>query len=517
MLEMLKNGSGIHIKKKNRGSFTKWCGGNVTDECIRRGKNSPNPKIRKKATFADNARHFKHKLGGQLIYELIKYIKNGGVVQKLLFGGETNSTNNRGTFTTPYSTIQKKYIEDVYKYIINKGYSPRQASAIMGNIMQESGWNPTIRQRGGDSAYGLFQMHGDQYKAYQKYLANTGKQDSLYSPIDYVLDLINETKDDKGNILAPHLFTKEYNRVINQKQTPEVKAYRDKIYGNRERTNTLYLLPELQTAWNDENVPLDELTRLFTEVIERAGKPEHATRAKYANEYYNYFNPPITLNKKGGKAFVPGVSITDSNPNAYKYVKKHYKMKGQYGTKLNFFQKAGNFLNSDTGKTIVGTIGQLYSGIQNNINNSKLIDELQKWKESYINSTQPEDFSEQIMREEQQMKESNPDYNSSPIAIKFRENQLQQENLRLNKEKRAQEADQYIANFILSRQNNNQSKSNIGDLLTQGLGYIGNYLGKNSNDTSSKLFTNTSGYSPISISGSITAPSADSILQKPNL
>jgi hypothetical protein len=35
------------------------------------------------------------------------------------------------------------------------------------------------------------------------------------------------------------------------------------------------------------------------------------------------------------------------------------------------------------------------------------------------------------------MKESNPDYNSSPIAIKFRENQLQQENLRLNKEKRA--------------------------------------------------------------------------------
>lgn len=48
MLEMLKNGSGIHIKKKNRGSFRRWCGGDVTDECIRRGKNSPNPKIRKK-------------------------------------------------------------------------------------------------------------------------------------------------------------------------------------------------------------------------------------------------------------------------------------------------------------------------------------------------------------------------------------------------------------------------------------------------------------------------------------
>jgi len=64
-IEFLKKGSGIHIKKKNRGSFTKWCGGNVTDECIRRGKASPNPAIRKKATFAANARKW-HKFGGIL-------------------------------------------------------------------------------------------------------------------------------------------------------------------------------------------------------------------------------------------------------------------------------------------------------------------------------------------------------------------------------------------------------------------------------------------------------------------
>ena len=69
ILEFLKNGSGIHIKEKNKGSFTRWCGGNVTEECIRRGKNSSNPKIRKKATFADNARHFKHKKGGKVFVE----------------------------------------------------------------------------------------------------------------------------------------------------------------------------------------------------------------------------------------------------------------------------------------------------------------------------------------------------------------------------------------------------------------------------------------------------------------
>ena len=50
----------IHIKKSKRGSFTSYCGGKVTNECIRRGKNSPNAAIRKKAVFAENARKWKH-------------------------------------------------------------------------------------------------------------------------------------------------------------------------------------------------------------------------------------------------------------------------------------------------------------------------------------------------------------------------------------------------------------------------------------------------------------------------
>ena len=67
MILKLKNGSGIHIKKKNRGKFTEYCGGKVTSACISKGKHSSDPKIRKRATFADNARHFKHRLGGKLI------------------------------------------------------------------------------------------------------------------------------------------------------------------------------------------------------------------------------------------------------------------------------------------------------------------------------------------------------------------------------------------------------------------------------------------------------------------
>lgn len=59
--------SGIHIKKENRGKFTDYCGGKVTSECIARGKNSSNPAIRKRATFAANARKWKHENGGVII------------------------------------------------------------------------------------------------------------------------------------------------------------------------------------------------------------------------------------------------------------------------------------------------------------------------------------------------------------------------------------------------------------------------------------------------------------------
>lgn len=71
-LKSLKKGgkSPIHIKESQKGSFTKYCKGKVTNECIQKGKNSPDPKIRKKATFAANSRSWskkrKHSIGGNI-------------------------------------------------------------------------------------------------------------------------------------------------------------------------------------------------------------------------------------------------------------------------------------------------------------------------------------------------------------------------------------------------------------------------------------------------------------------
>lgn len=65
-LNTFAEGGGIHIKKKNRGKFTEYCGGKVTSECIARGKRSNSPTIRKRATFAQNARGWNHSFGGWL-------------------------------------------------------------------------------------------------------------------------------------------------------------------------------------------------------------------------------------------------------------------------------------------------------------------------------------------------------------------------------------------------------------------------------------------------------------------
>ena len=63
-------GGPIHIKKENRGKFTDYCGGKVTNECIQRGLNSPNPLTRQRANFARNSRGWSHGDGG--ILDLLK-------------------------------------------------------------------------------------------------------------------------------------------------------------------------------------------------------------------------------------------------------------------------------------------------------------------------------------------------------------------------------------------------------------------------------------------------------------
>ncbi len=138
----LKNGSGIHIKKENRGKFTSYCGGKVTSACIARGKASPNPAIRKRATFAANARKWKHGDGG-----VISMQRGYNMPQVIDYSAFNPSKNG------------------VFKYVDNKlkdaGYDYFQRLAILSSIDRESKGNP-LAENG--PWQGLLQWNGDRYR-----------------------------------------------------------------------------------------------------------------------------------------------------------------------------------------------------------------------------------------------------------------------------------------------------------------------------------------------------------------
>ena len=124
VVKNFKKGHKIHIKESQKGTFTRWCGGNVTDECIQRGKNSSNPKIRKKATFAANARKWKHKEGG-----IIKATKGTAFGQKV-----SNALGKVGNFLN----------SDLGSNIINIGTS------VVGGIAQNNVINKQIEANNKD-------------------------------------------------------------------------------------------------------------------------------------------------------------------------------------------------------------------------------------------------------------------------------------------------------------------------------------------------------------------------------
>ncbi len=60
----LGGGSGIHIKKSHKGALHRDLGvaqgKPIPVSKIKAAENSPDPAVRRRAQFADNARHFKH-------------------------------------------------------------------------------------------------------------------------------------------------------------------------------------------------------------------------------------------------------------------------------------------------------------------------------------------------------------------------------------------------------------------------------------------------------------------------
>lgn len=146
MIHLLKKGSGIHIKKSHQGRFTEYCGGNVTEECIRRGKNSTDPKIRKQAVFAQNVRKFKHQDGGS-IYGSSQIQTNGNLSQQWKQQQEMAVQNFNK------SMEQKKQLDEMKRMQESQALGKsigNTVGSLVGTGMQAIAQNIRERRAGGE-------------------------------------------------------------------------------------------------------------------------------------------------------------------------------------------------------------------------------------------------------------------------------------------------------------------------------------------------------------------------------
>ena len=123
--------SGIHIKKENRGSFTEYCGGKVTDACIKKAKSSSSSKIRKQAIFAENARGWarKHQEGGVFLEPIPEVDTSTSDMSKLFVSLDLDTPrfaiNNPNLFTDTPTLNLDFGLPEVTTKAVNKTTNPK--------------------------------------------------------------------------------------------------------------------------------------------------------------------------------------------------------------------------------------------------------------------------------------------------------------------------------------------------------------------------------------------------------
>lgn len=248
-IDYFKNGSKIHIKKKNKGKFTDYCGGKVTEECIQKGKHSPSAAIRKRATFAANARTWKHQTGGRVYfnaeenedkkkYNIVDPRKGeqqdqvsqtkeqqdtttqtdwiSQLIQSLNIPDQTQSSSQ--STSVPSSSVSadaSNRMKTAVNYLISKGFSRAGAAGAAGVFFTESGLTPGIvnkdeeKKYGGNAGKGIAQWSNERRSGYDAYMKD--KQGTLEDELDY---FIQEVAESRPKVLQVLKSTSDVNEAV---------------------------------------------------------------------------------------------------------------------------------------------------------------------------------------------------------------------------------------------------------------------------------------------------------------
>ena len=216
-LQFLKNGSGIHIKKKNRGKFTDYCGGKVTDECIRRAKASGNPTLVKRATFADNARHWKHKNGGKAFVEGVNVLDSNPKAYKYVKKKYKMRMAQDGTKFDWASTLGNVGSSILQGYFQNKKISREAEAAKAMNKLTSQDFFNIYNQKLQEAK----QQEEQQAKAIEAMTGTTINSSNIVAAN-------NAWKNASGEYAALKNNVDQQNRAIDA----QVQAQKSNIWGN---------------------------------------------------------------------------------------------------------------------------------------------------------------------------------------------------------------------------------------------------------------------------------------------
>ena len=205
------------------------------------------------------------------------YIMSGDKSKLTVDNTSTNSsedgTSTNGTTTYPEVAVATGDVpKAVWDFFTKLGYSKAATAGIMGNLQQESGFNPSNIQGGGAGpAAGIAQWENYNKKngrwlALSNYAKSKGKDwTDLQSQLEYMDYELNNT-------LEPY-FTKDI-------------AYGGNVKGSTHANAGS--VPISVADWK-KSTDVDMATRQFEAGFERAGKPHMENRIPAAQTYYNQF------------------------------------------------------------------------------------------------------------------------------------------------------------------------------------------------------------------------------------
>ncbi len=248
-------------------------------------------------------------------------------------------------------------LNTAYKYFKKMDLNDYQIASLLANGIAESGFNPKAKNPK-TSAKGIFQWLDGRYKYSSDKLNN---DELLKEQLNYVKDTLNNTTD---RMSWNHGGSGSgYNRAID--------AY--KAFSNA--NNLQDAVHSFTYGYNrPDNVALREKQRLALaqEIYNRFNTEDSENQFTIVPEFLDEKYSTKPLFKKGGKAFVDGVNVLDSNPKAYKYVKKKYKMQNKGGL-IPKAQKGSilQWMNNNRG-WIEGGLNLLGNGLQTISNQSKI-------------------------------------------------------------------------------------------------------------------------------------------------